>query len=58
MTGDDRRPPIEIADQLTPEAKDALIAEALAQFEPEDWQQRRSWFLRDLDTHERAWFDE
>ena len=48
--------PSEIADQLSPEGKAKLIAEALARYRMEDWEKRRRTFIWRLNLWERIWF--
>lgn len=47
----------EIADQLSPQARQSLVDEAKRVYrDAEDWTLRRSRFLRRLDSLERVWF--
>jgi hypothetical protein len=49
--------PSEIADQLSPQARQSLVDEAKRVYrDAEDWTLRRSRFLRRLDSLERVWF--
>ncbi len=46
----------EIADQLSPQARQELIAEAAERYRQDNWQERRRRFLTKLDLFERVWF--
>lgn len=48
--------PLEIADQLSDQARAHLIAEAVERYRQDNWPQRRSVFLRTLDWCESRWF--
>lgn len=54
---EDAKPnPLEIADHLSPEARQALIGEAVARYKVDNWQRRRDDFIRRLNFFERVWF--
>ncbi len=49
--------PREIADNLSPAARQTLISEAVTEYRnADDWQRRRQVFLRRLDWAEGIWF--
>jgi len=47
--------PVEIADQLSPDARASLIAEAIDHYWG-GWPNRRVWFIGDSDRQEAEWF--
>jgi len=48
--------PVEIADNLSPDARASLIAEAIDQYWAGDWELRAATFFHDLSVNERKWF--
>lgn len=49
--------PAELADQLSPDARAALVAEAVVHYRNnDDWPRRRATFLRRVAFFEKLWF--